>query len=293
MRDAPRLVGGLMLALAGLMTAGPAAATVHVVAAENFYGALARTIGGAHVEVFSVLSDPGVDAHLFEARPSTARRIADADVVIDNGLGYDDWMTHLLDVAGDSGARHVITAARVMHTPADANPHLWYAPELWPALARRIARVFSEVDPAHAGVYRANAADFVTRFAAVTKRIAALRAQTAGTPVTATEPVFGYMAAALGFRMENQAFQNAVMNDTEPSARQVAAFEQSLSDRRVRMLFYNRQVEGRTTAHLLSRAKQHNVPVVGVTETMPTDATPIGWLVSTLDAVGRAMDASS
>ena len=87
--------------------------------------------------------------------------------------------------------------------------------------------------------------------------------------MTATEPVFGYMADALGLKMRNERLQLAIMNDTEPSARDIAAFERDLKTRKVRAVFYNKQASNKLVQHLVEVARASNIPVVGVTETCP------------------------
>ena len=86
-------------------------------------------------------------------------------------------------------------------------------------------------------------------------------------PVTASEPVFGYMASALGLNMRNEKFQLSIMNDTEPSARDVAAFERDLKEHKVRVMFYNKQASDKIVQHLVAIARAAKIPVVGVTET--------------------------
>ena len=127
----------------------------------------------------------------------------------------------------------------------------------------------------------------------VTARVAQLKAKHAGTAVTATEPVFGPMADALGLTMRNQRFQLAMMNDTEPSARDLAAFERDLRDRAVKVLIYNSQVSEKLTERLRDIAIKSKVPVVGVTETMPANTSFQDWVLGELDAIDKALSGPS
>ena len=120
-------------------------------------------------------------------------------------------------------------------------------------------------------------------------KIAELRRKYGGIDVTATEPVFGYMSAALGFRMRNERFQLAVMNDTEPRASDVAAFENDLRKHAVRLLFYNSQATDAAAQRLVRIARQSKIPVVGVTETEPPGKSYQDWMMSELDAVAQAL----
>lgn len=261
----------------------------HVVAAENFYGEVAREIGGDAISVTTILSKPDADPHLFEAAPSTARAVGEADIVVYNGAGYDHWMEKLLSVS-DRPDRRAIVAAKLTAAEGGDNPHLWYDPATFPAIAKALATELQRRDASHAATYASNLAAFEDAFAKVDVRIRKIRASYSGTPVTATEPVFGHMASALGFKMLNGDFQTAMMNETEPSPRQVAAFEKSLRDGEARILFYNDQVRDGTTGRLLSLAKASGVAVIGVGETMPEGATIESWLGGELDAIARALE---
>ena len=265
-----------------------AADPVRVVAAENFYGDLARQIGGSRVEVTSILSNPDQDPHLFESNASTARAVSDAQVVLYNGVDYDPWMEKLLSASAKPD-RIVIVAAAVIGRKSGDNPHLWYDPATLPALAKALEAELEKRDPAHAADYKTNLAAFNASFAPLRATVAAIRAKNAGLKVTATEPVFGYMAGALGFTMLNYEFQIATMNNAEPSASQVAAFEKSLRDGEAKILFYNSQVSDRTTERLLALAREAHVAVVGVTETEPPGKSIQTWFAGQLDAIEGAL----
>jgi zinc/manganese transport system substrate-binding protein len=156
-------------------------------------------------------------------------------------------------------------------------------------LARSLAAALVRLDPAHAAGYHDRLAAFERSLAPLADRIAALRRKYAGTPITATEPVFGYMAEALGLRMRNPRFQLAVMNGTEPSARDLAAFENDLKSRAVKLLLYNTQTSDALTRQIRAIAERAGVPVVGVSETEPAGKDYQAWMGSQLDAIDRAL----
>ncbi|HDR9073557.1 TPA: zinc ABC transporter substrate-binding protein [Burkholderia vietnamiensis] len=292
-RRARSLVRLLGVAAAALSIATPAlaqSATVNVVAAENFYGDVASQIGGRHVAVTSILSNPDQDPHLFEASPKTARALQHAQIVIYNGANYDLWMAKLLG-ASTQARRATIVVADLVGKKAGDNPHLWYAPATMPAAARALAAELGRADPAHKADYDANLQKFVASLQPIDAKVAALRAQYHGVPVTATEPVFGYMSDAIGLDMRNQRFQLATMNDTEASAQDVAAFENDLRKRQVRVLIYNSQAEAPMTKRLLKLARDGGVPTVSVTETQPAGKTFQQWMAGQLDALAAALAA--
>ena len=280
-------VGGLL----ALLAASSACAQPRIVAAENFYGDVAQQIAGPATPVTSILSNPDQDPHLFEASPSVARAISDAAIVVCNGAGYDPWVPKLLGVSSPAG-RRVIVVAELLHRPPGSNPHLWYDPAAVPAYARALAAQLAAADPAHGAEYDARLQGFLQSMQPLDARVAALRQRYAGTPVTATEPVFGDMAAALGLAMRNERFQLAVMNGTEPAASDVAAMEADVRQRRVRLLLYNSQATDVAAKRLLLLARTAGVPVVGVTETQPAGLSYQAWMAAQLDAVARALASS-
>ena len=278
----------LILALSQGTPAVTAEGRIAVVAAENFYGDIARQIGGDRVAVVSIMSNPDQDPHLFETTPGIVRQLAAAQIVILNGANYDPWMDKLLAATPRAG-RTVVSAAQLTGRKPGDNPHLWYDPATMPAMATAIADALAKADSAHAPDYAARLKTTLAALARITQRVAQLKAKHAGIPVTATEPVFGPMTDALGLTMRNQRFQLAMMNDTEPSARDVAAFESDLKARKVKALIYNSQVSEKLTERLRDIAGKAKVPVIGVTETMPPNVSFQDWVLGELDALDKAL----
>lgn len=279
----------LTVACLTMVTAAPAAdRKIEVVAAENFYGSVAKEIGGDRVSVTGILNNPDQDPHLFEVSPAVIRQVAAAQIVVYNGADYDPWIEKLLRVTAKPGRVTIVAADLVNRKPGD-NPHLWYDPATMPAVARALAAALAAADPAHNDGYAARLKTFLASLAALDDKIAAIRGRYAGTVVAATEPVFGYMADALKLTMSNERFQLAIMNDTEPSARDVAAFEQDLMTHKVRVLFYNKQASNKVVAHLIDLARASNIPVVGVTETAPAGLSYPEWMLQQLDETQRAL----
>lgn len=264
------------------------AAPVSIVAAENFYGDVAQQIGGPDVTVTSILSNPDQDPHLFEVSPSVARAISGARIVVYNGIDYDPWMEKLLSAAANPH-RGVIDVAALTGRKTGDNPHVWYDSATMLRFAGKLTDDLSAVEPAQQATFRRRLADFRTSLRPIDAKIAALRRRLAGIPVTATEPVFGYMLAALGMTVRNQRFQLAVMNNTEPSASDVAAFENDLRGRRVKLLVYNGQASDPVAERMLKLARASRIPVIAVTETEPAGKNYQAWMTSELDAVARAL----
>jgi len=277
---------GIVLLLLSVFSVARAA-PLSVVAAESVYGDIAQQMGGDRVTVVSILSNPAQDPHLFEAGASAARAVAGARFAIYNGAGYDPWMAKLLTVPGQ-GPRDAIVAEKFLKQPSDGNPHLWYDPDLIRAIADAMTTAFAAADPGGTDYEGRNTA-FDKSMQVLIDRVAALRAKYAGVPVTATEPVFDYLAREIGLDMRNRAFQRAVMNDTEPSASDVAAFEDDLKARKVKALLYNTQTTGTMPQRMRRIAEQAGVPVVGISETEPAGMHYQDWMLAQLDALDKAL----
>jgi zinc/manganese transport system substrate-binding protein len=282
-----RLLAGIAL-LVALLTQPTFADPVKVVAAENFYGDIAQQIGGSNIAVTSVLSNPDQDPHLFEASPSTAKALADAKVVIVNGVDYDPWMDKLLKVNKITGRKEILVAALAGKKAGD-NPHLWYSPLTVKAVAKKLSEELGSIDPPHKADYEKGFVTFVESLKPVEAKIAEMHKKYSGAPVIATEPVFGYMAELLGLKVHNEKFALAVMNNTEPSASDVAAFENDLKSHKVKVMLYNAQASELALQRLVQMAKDEKIPVVGISETEPPNATYQEWMSSQLDALEKAL----
>jgi zinc/manganese transport system substrate-binding protein len=261
---------------------------VNVVAAENEYGDIAAQLGGVHAQVTSLMKSPNTDPHEFEASPSTARDIATADVVVENGLGYDAWVDSILGATPRSG-RAVVTVGALLQRHTGDNPHVWYDPAGWPVLARVIARRLSAADPRDASYFARRKKRFLASLRPIEREVVAVRRRADGRDALATEPVYGYMTSALGFTMLGAGFQKAIMDGNDPPPADIISFQRGLTRRSVRLLLYNRQASEAITEQMQSLATTHHIPVVGVTESEPGNTTFQRWQMSELQAVARAL----
>ncbi|RTK96885.1 MAG: cation ABC transporter substrate-binding protein [Neisseriaceae bacterium] len=278
-----------LLLICGLLCAvNVFAAPINIVAAENFYGELAKEIGGKNVAVTSIISNPDADPHLFTTSPSTLKAVSAAQIIIYNGADYDDWMKQILANV-DKKKTIIINVADLMNVKSGANPHLWYKPETFPMVAKSIASNLNKLDPQDKDVTQQNLAKFLTDNNKVTQLITVNKQKYQGTPVTATEPVFGYMSDALGLKMYGQDFQWKIMNDSEPTPKMIADYEGLLTNKKVKLLFYNNQVSDSMTKNMQNLAKENGIAVVGVTETMPQDISVNQWLTNEINATSQAL----
>lgn len=292
-RKVPVLLLALLLTLPGLTACGLAPAAtgskIQVVAAENFYGDLLSQVCGDACAVTSIISNPNTDPHEYEVNVANAKAVATAALVIVNGVGYDAFMQQLIG-ASPNPSRIVISVQSLMGVPNGANPHLWYNPATMPRLATLVARDLGRIDPSRKAAFAARAKAFIRSLGPIDARIAAIRAAHPGAAVAYTEPVFGYMGAAIGLDvLTPQAFQLAVEQGVDPPASALATEEALLNQHRVSALIYNLQTTEPVTSQVQALARQDGIPVVGVSETEPAHEDYQTWMMNQLTELETAL----
>ena len=270
---------------------GQRSAPVDVVAAENFWGDITKQIGGDHVNVTSVISDPNADPHLYESDAKTAAAVSKAQLVIVNGLSYDDFMGKLLS-ASPNPNRKVLNAADVMQISGrNANPHIWYDIAKVPNVSSAIAAQLGALDPADASAFTANAKTFSDSLAPINAGIANIKTKYGGAPVGYTERVPGYLIEAAGLKLATPAsFAQAIEDGNDPSPADNSAMDTAMKTKAIKVLLYNAQVTSPATDAVKALAQQSGVPIVGVTETLPpTDPNFQAWQLRQVNELTSAL----
>ena len=284
------LAASLAPALAGCSAAGGSSnGRINVVAGENFYGDVVSKVGGDLVSVTSILNDPNVDPHTYESSTQNAKQVADATLVVENGFGYDAFLDHLLGSSPRSD-RKVIDVQTLLGLADGVNPHVWYDPQTMPRVARAVADALEQLDPASKSIVEANLQTYLDSFAPLTAKLDELKARYPGAPVAYTEPVPGYLLAALGFPvLTPPGFAKAIEDGTDPAPADVASEQDLLTGHKVKLLLYNSQATSPVTEAIKSLAGQSGVPVVGVSETMPATGGFVDWQLAQLGAIESAL----
>ncbi|HWG13293.1 MAG TPA: zinc ABC transporter substrate-binding protein [Streptosporangiaceae bacterium] len=288
---------GAALSVSACSSAGAAGSAggpghqIVVVGAENEYTSVIQQVGGKYVQASAIMSNPNTDPHTFEASASVAREVGGAQLVVQNGVGYDTFMDSIEKAVPDS-SRKLIDVQKLLGLPdSTPNPHLWYKPSTMPAVANAVASDLAAIQPAHASYFRANARAFISSLSAWNQAVAAFRKTYPDTPVAVTEPVADYLLQAAGADIRTPfAFQADVMNGTDPSAQDVA-FQRSLfTQHKVKVFLYNQQVTDTLTQSFIALARSNDIPVVGVYETMPTPGyTYQSWMLAETKALQQAV----
>jgi zinc/manganese transport system substrate-binding protein len=265
---------------------------VRIVASTNVYGSIAASIGGSAVEVDSLIDSPAQDPHSFEANAHDELAVSKADILLQNGGGYDDFMTALRRSVGATSTE-LIDAVSLRRTPAvdgRLNEHVWYDLATVQHLAARLAAVLGREDPASHAVFARNAAAFIARLEHLRRIEAALAARYRGDGVAITEPVPLYLLADCGLvNRTPQRFSAAVEQDTGVPVSVLRSTEQLFGHHLVRLLVYNAQTAGPETTAVRAAANTAHVPVVPVTETLPQGEDFLAWMTANLVAVQSAL----
>jgi zinc/manganese transport system substrate-binding protein len=285
---------GTYFAIAGFGSPPSGGGVVRVVAAENFWGSLISQIGGARVSVTSIVTDPNVDPHDYESNPADARAIATAQLVIENGAGYDDWCSQLV-AASATPHQTVLNVADLLGMPSGANPHFWYSPTYVNATVNRMYTDLTAIDPADSHYFLQEYQTLRASLAQVDGRIAEIQHRFGGTHVASTESIFVYLAAAAGLNLVSPpAFMNAISEGDDPPAQSVVEFQNQLESGTVSLMVYNLQTVTPLTEQMKAIAVQHNVPLVGVTETIQPPNVPFQtWMAAQLLNIQNALNASA
>jgi zinc/manganese transport system substrate-binding protein len=275
-------------------SSGGSAATLRIVAGQNFWGSIATQLAGSHGKVQSVVTDPNADPHEYASSSSDARAFADANIVILNGAGYDDWGKRLLNANPASG-RQVLTIADLLGKKAGDNPHFWYDPASVVKVADKINELYKSQDPADSGYFTQQRSAFSEALKPYQARISEIKQRHPGVAVGSTESIFEYMAAALGLNLVSAPeFMQAVSEGNDPPAAAVAAFQDQLTQKKIKVLVYNVQTSTLVTTNIKKTAVEQGIEVVGVSETLqPESATFQDWQLAQLLQLENALNAGA
>jgi zinc/manganese transport system substrate-binding protein len=283
----PVLAAGCTNSGAGSVPPG----VITAIGAENEYANVLSQVGGRYVSVTSILDNPNTDPHTFEASPSVAEQVSSAQLIVQNGVGYDSFMNKI-ESASPNPKRKVIVAQQILGLPDDTpNPHLWYNPRTMPAVAKAMASALSEIEPSHAAYFNANLVRFDDSLAPLLHAIATFKSDYPGTAVAVTEPVADYMLEAMGMEdLTPFVFQADIMNGVDPAPQDISLERGLFTDHKVKVFCYNQQVVDALTSSIRASAQQAGIPVVAVYETMPTPGYDYQtWMLAEVNAISNAV----
>jgi zinc/manganese transport system substrate-binding protein len=287
----------LAVAAAGCGTSATPAASaksttvINAIGAENEYANVLAQIGGKYVHVSSILNNPATDPHTYESSPSVAQEVSSAQLIVQNGVGYDTFMNKM-ESASPNASRKLIVVQHVLGLPdSTANPHLWYDPKTMPAVAKAMAAELSALQPAHKTYFQANLKAFDASLAPLNSAIAQFKAKYPGTTAATTEPVADYLLQAMGIKnLTPFSFQADIMNGVDPSPQDISLENGFFAQHTAKVFAYNQQVVDALTTSIRQAAQKAGIPVVGVYETMPTPGYRYqSWMLAEVHAIQKAV----
>ncbi|GAA3340960.1 zinc ABC transporter substrate-binding protein [Curtobacterium pusillum] len=293
----PLVAGAAALALTGCATSsasGDASSdgTIKVVASTNVYGSIVEAIGGDHVSVTSILNDPSQDPHSFESSAKTQLAVSKADLLIENGGGYDDFMTTLADASSTKADTINVVKLSGLDKGGDSefNEHVFYSYPTMVKLVADVSKRLGDLDSTDGDTFTKNADALTTKLEGLESKTAELKKTYDGEKVSYTEPVPGYLFDAIGLdNVTPDDFSEAIEegDDVPP-----AALNDTLklfSGGTVKLLAYNDQTSSPETEQVKKAAEDNGIPVVGVTETLPKGEDYVSWQQANIDAVQAAL----
>ncbi|MFR0609731.1 metal ABC transporter solute-binding protein, Zn/Mn family [Limosilactobacillus mucosae] len=282
-----KIVAGLSLALAVIFFL---AATdwhlrqksqrpIRVVASLNFYGEAAQAVAGKYGQTISVIDNAAVDPHEYQPATVQAEQVAKANVVILNGLGYDQWMNDLVKANRDESQTVVNVGKQIASQKDGANEHVWYRSQTMKRLAYYLAKEYAKLDPEHKQYYYRNARKYVRSLTSIDRQIEKCRQLAQKQKVDVSEPVFDYALENLGYQINDRHFEKAIEDGNDPSPKDIQQLQQDIQEHRIAFFVNNKQSQSKTIDNLVALAKENHVPVLNVTESQPNGKTYRQWML--------------
>ncbi len=280
---------------------------VDVVASTSVYGDIVSRIGGDKVRVSSIINRTSQDPHSYEATTQDKLAVSKAELVVENGGGYDAFIDTLatdtgldhaniinaVDVSGlatESPAPATSDAAGHTHEHTGLNEHVWYSLPAMARLADAVADKLASLEPASEQTFRTNAAAFKDSLGGLETRLAAIRSSTGHAHVAVTEPVPLYLLEDAGLENETPAeYTAAIEEDADVPPAVLKAAVDLVTSGDVRLLAYNTQTEGPQTVALKKAAGTAGVPVLDFSETLPDGQSYVQWMTANVESIGKAL----
>lgn len=276
----------LLLSLVPLRSFGTHEKPIRVVTSLNFYGEVAQEVAGKYGQVTSVIDNASVDPHDYQPSTQQARQISNANLVIQNGLGYDHWLTKMVQSNGGSKITTIDVASQVAGKKNGDNEHVWYQPHTMRKLATKLADQYSQMDPQHTRYYHQRAQAYLRSLQPLNNEIATIKqAVQPGQKVAVSEPVFDYALANLGYQVVDPHFAKAIEDGNDPSPRDVSNLQSAIKEHRIAFLVENAQSDDQVINNLVRLAHQNDVPVLKVTEAKPNGCTYKQWMMKQYQAL--------
>ncbi|MGX7052317.1 metal ABC transporter solute-binding protein [Leuconostoc palmae] len=256
---------------------------ITIVASTDFYAELAQTVVGNHGKATAIITKDNISPEDYEPTTAVAKKVSGTDIALANGLGYDTWLNKL---AKSSKQTQLIRIGEdVLNEKSGTNPHLWNNPDTMIKTANYLADDLSKKDPDHKSEYQANAKKYISSLKPVTSMVNELKENSKGQSVAQTEPVFEYMLTAMGYKVMDNDFSEAIEEGNDPSPAALSSLKSAITDHKIAFIVNNKQTTSSTVSNIINLAKDNNIPIVNVTETIPNGEHYVSWKLDELKQV--------
>lgn len=245
---------------------------VNIVSSIGTYEDIAKNIVKDHGDVTAIIRSANVDPHDFNPDTNTAKVVADSDVVIANGLGYDDW---ILKLKPDDAINVSVDSAKLKD---GQNEHVWFDIHYMKQLVKDITKQASAKDKKHADYFKKNQVAYLKQLDKIASKEKELKSQLKGKKAYVSEPVFSYLLKDVGVTIKNQKFAKAIEDGIDPSVSDMKNMEAGLRNHKVDFLVVNKQVDSNVVNKIKKVAQDNDIPIIYVTETLPAKTTYIDWM---------------
>lgn len=283
-----KLIWPLLLLCLGLLTAcsqqNNSANKINIVTSTNIYSDIASRIIGKYGKATALIANGDTDPHDFEPTTASAKVVAQADIVVANGMGYDSWMGNL---ASSNHKKEVKVGEDLMGLSSSANPHIWYNLTMPKKYVAYLVKKLSKLDKKHASYYQANAKTYLKQIAKIEKVADQIDGKKSK-PVFVSEPVFDYALERTGFTIGDKNFEEATEKETDPSAAMIAKMNKAIEKKQIAFFVNNTQSSSDTVKTFIKKAKAKNIPIIEARETMPNKVSYAKWMLSNYQKLAKA-----
>lgn len=253
---------------------------IKVAATTNFYGNIAQEVLGNHGTVTSIIDSPNVDPHDFTPTTATAKKVAKANLVIENGVGYDTWVNKLQ-------ARKILSVGKIVGAKDGDNEHLWYNPANIEKYVDALAAQYGRLLPQDAAIFKKNAAAYKKKLNVLNQKMDQIKNEKQNADVAVSEPVFNYALQKMGFKVTDNHFALAIEEGSDPSYTDIRDLQNSIKEHKIAFFVLNKQDDSKIVDNIADLCRKENIPVLEVTETMPKGGNYIDWFSNELDQLAK------
>ena len=264
----------LAVVLSGCSNNKKESSGIKIVTTTNVYSDIAKNIVGKYGTAIAIIQKSSVDPHDFEPTTADAKNLSSANIVVSNGLGYDEWMNKL---ASSVDKKPLLVGEDLMGLKKGDNPHIWHNLSMPTKYVNYLVKRLSKLDKKHAKYFKKNGQEYLAKINKIKKLAQSIDGKNKK-PVFVSEPVFDYALQEAGYKIGDKDFEEAVENETDPSPKMVNKMINEIKEKKIAFFVNNTQASSSSLNTFVKLAKKNNIPVLNVRETIPDQITYLKWM---------------